>query len=122
MALEKKLKRLQQLKKEVAAKYKEINKLQNEVIDEMLKVKKKEVDLSKTLHATLAWCIEKKIDYDKLIKEYPDIYLFGLKPTFSRKQALNSVSEEVLSSVLKSCIVQEKNYSIKFKRGVKKHE
>ena len=120
MTLEEKLKKIQSLKKEVTNKYIEINKIQKEVIEEMLDSKTKSVEISKGLQAVLVSFIEKKIDYDKLTKDYPDIYVLGLKTTFSKKQALNCISSKVLESVLKDCIITEKSYDIKYKRGVRK--
>lgn len=116
MTLDQKANKILKIKKNVTKEYKEMSRLKKEIIEEMSNLDIKDLELSKGLHAIVVSNYEKQIDYDKLFNTYPDIYVLGLRTTFSKKQALNSISSKVLSNVLKDCIKKENDYDIKFKR------
>ena len=114
--MKQKLDRLQEIKANVRLEYIEMNTLKKEIVKEMVETDNKVVDIDKTTQATLVWVVDKKIDYDKLIKLYPDIYKLGLRPTFSTKQALNSVSATLLTKIIKDCTKQSSQYNLKVGR------
>ena len=114
--MKQKLKRLQEIKANVRLEYAEINSLEKEIIKEMVETDNKIIDLDKATQATLVWVVDKEIDYDKLVKLYPDIYKLGLKPTFSTNQALNSVSPNLLNKIIKDCTKTTAQYSLKVGR------
>ncbi len=111
-----KLHRLQEIKANVRSEYAEMDVLKKEIVKEMVESKTKIVDIDKHLQATLVWVVEKDIDYEKLMRLYPDIYILGLKPTFSTKQALNSVSPNLLNKIIKDCTKQSAQYNLKVGR------
>jgi predicted phage-related endonuclease len=116
MELKESLKRIEQVREEIKKSYVELDRLKKEVVKELVESGSKTVDLEGDLHATLVWVVEKKIDYDKLQKEYEDIYVLGLRPSFSKTQALNSVSAPLLNKILKDCTITEMGYELKTKR------
>lgn len=117
MSLNENLKRIEQVQEEVKQKYVELDRLKKAVVKEMLESGNKNIVLENDgLHATLVWVVEKKIDYDKLQKNYEDIYVLGLRPSFSRTQALNSISLPLLNKVLKDCAITEMGYELKTKK------
>jgi glutamate racemase len=117
MSLVENLKRIEQVQEEIKQKYIEIDHLKKAVVKEMLESGNKDITLENGLHETLVWVVEKKIDYDKLQKQYEDIYILGLRPSFSRTQALNCISLPLLNKVLKDCTITEMGYQLKEKKG-----
>jgi hypothetical protein len=114
--MKQKLDRLQEIKANVRLEYAEMDILKKDIVKEMVETDTKIIDLDKNTQATLVWIVEKDIDYDKLMKLYPDIYKLGLRPTFSTKQALNSVSPKLLNKIIKDCIKETKEYKLKVGR------
>ena len=115
--MQQKLNRLQEIKANVRNEYAEMNVLKKDIVKEMVESQNKIIDIDKSTQATLVWTVEKNIDYDKLMKLYPDIYKLGLKPTFSTKQALNSVSPTLLNKIIKDCTKETKEYKLKVGRS-----
>jgi hypothetical protein len=111
--MKQKLEIIQSIKANIRLEYVVMNKLKKEIVKEMVETNTKLIDLDKNTQATLVWAVDKEIDYDKLMKLYPDIYKLGLKPTFSVKQALNSVSPKLLNKIIKDCIKETKEYKLK---------
>jgi hypothetical protein len=111
--MKQKLKRLQEIKANVRTEYAEMDILKREIVKEMVESNNKIVDIDKNSQATLVWVVDKKIDYTRLIELYPDIYKLGLKPTFSTKQALNSVSPNLLTKIIKDCTKANAQYNLK---------
>jgi len=116
MILEESLKRIEKVREEIKQKYIEIDRLKKEVVKEMVESGNKTVDYKGDLHATLVWVVEKKIDYDKLQRDYEDVYVLGLRPSFSRTQALNSISAPLLNKILKDCTTIKMGYELKNKK------
>ncbi len=111
--MKQKLEIIQSIKANIRLEYVVMNKLKKEIVKEMVETNTKLIDLDKNTQATLVWVVDKEIDYDKLMKLYPDIYKLGLKPTFSTKQALNSVSPKLLNKIIKDCTKTTKEYNLK---------
>jgi len=111
-----KLARLQALKLNVKKEYVEINALKKDIVKEMVETDSKEIAYDQNTKATLEWVVEKAIDYEKLMKLYPDVYRLGLKPTFSTRQALHSISKELLNKVIKDCTKGSAQYNLKVGR------
>ncbi len=122
--LSKKLERINEIRQEINKLYAELNPLKQEVIKHMVEndMQKEVVKLSETHIATLKWTIEKKIDYEKLQRCYPDVYKMGLKPVFSSTQALNSVSSKLLNKILKDCYNTNMGYKLDIKKRGKQDE
>ena len=110
------LNRLQEIKANIRSEYAEMDILKKDIVKEMVETDNKIVGLDKNTQATLVWMVEKKLDYDRLMKLYPDIYKFGLRPTFSKTQALNSVSPKLLNKILKDCTKTKAEYKLKVGR------
>ena len=90
--------------------------LKKDIVKEMVEMDIKVLDIDKNTQATLVWAVDKDIDYDKLMKLYPDIYKLGLHPVFSIKQALNSVSPKLLNKIIKDCTKTNAKYNLKVGR------
>ena len=114
--MKQKLDRLQEIKSNIRLEYAEMDILKKDIVKEMVETNNKVIDLSNGKQATLVWAVENKIDYDKLMKLYPDIYKLGLKPIFSTKQALNSVSPKLLNKIIKDCTKTTAQYNLKVGR------
>ena len=114
--MKQKLDRLQEIKANIRLEYAEMSVLKKDIVKEMVETDNKIVNIDSDLQATLVWVVEKNIDYDKLMKLYPDIYKLGLKPTFSTKQALNSVSPKLLNKIIKDCTKTTAQYNLKVGR------
>jgi predicted GTPase len=114
--MKKNLNRLQEIKANIRLEYAEMDILKKDIVKEMVETDIKVLDFGKTTQATLVWVVENKLDYDKLMKLYPDIYKLGLRPTFSTKQALNSVSPKLLNKIIKDCTKTSSKYKLKVGR------
>ena len=114
--MKQKLDRVQEIKSNIRLEYAEMSVLKKDIVKEMVETDNKIVDIDKGSQATLVWVVEKNIDYDKLMKLYPDIYKLGIKPTFSTKQALNSVSPNLLNKIIKDCTKTTAQYNLKVGR------
>ena len=111
-----KLDRISELNETIRKAYVELNSLKSEVVKEMVLNDVKSIDLSDKEEITLKWVIEKEIDYERLQKLYPDVYLFGLRQTFSAKQALNCVKKDLLHKIIKDCVLINAEYKAKVGR------
>ena len=116
--MKQKLDRLQEIKANIRLEYAEMDLLKKAIVKEMVETDNKIIDLDKSNQATLVWAVDKEIDYNKLMKLYPDIYKLGLRPTFSTKQALNSVSPKLLNKIIKDCTKQSSKYKLKVGRKI----
>ena len=114
--MNRKLNRLLEIKANVRSEYAEMNTLKKEIIEEMVVSGNKVVDYDPITQAALVWVIEKEINYEKLMKWYPDVYRLGLKPTFSTTQALNSISKDLLNKIIKDCTEIDQKYNLKVGR------
>ena len=114
--MKQKLDRLQEIKANIRLEYAEMDTLKKEIVKEMVETDNKIVGLNNNNQATLVWIVEKNIDYIKLMELYPDIYKLGIKPTFSTKQALNSISPNLLNKIIKDCTKTTKEYKLKVGR------
>ena len=59
------------------------------------------------------------IDYDKLKKNYPEIYKQGLVASFSFAEASKTMDVKMLRQVMKDCMVKAPNYKLKYERSNK---
>ena len=66
--------------------------------------------------ATLKWVYEKEIDYKKMEELYPEIYVLGLLPQFSKKQLLKVINKEQANLILRECTYDTSHYKVKLKR------
>ncbi len=117
MNLKEKIDELLVLKEKVKQSYTRMNTLEKEIVEEMKESGFKSVSLSDEEKIVLTQVFEKEIDYDKMLRDYPDVYELGLKTTFSRTQALNSCSATLLNKIIKDCSKITSNYKIKVKKG-----
>ena len=111
--MKQKLDRLQEIKANIRFEYAEMDILKKDIVKEMVETRNKFINFEVNNQATLVWFIEKNIDYIKLMKLYPDIYKLGIKPTFNMKQALNSISPNLLNKIIKDCTKTTKEYKLK---------
>lgn len=114
--MKQKLDRLQEIKANIRLEYAEMDILKKDIVKEMVETSNKEINLGNGNQAVLVWAVENKIDYEKLMKLYPNIYKLGLKPTFSTKQALNSVSPKLFNKIIKDCTKTTAQYNLKVGR------
>jgi hypothetical protein len=120
-----KIKRLSEIRKEIQASYSELNELQKEIVKEIVESKQvenyKSIDISEEEHMDLVWAYEKRIDYDGLLKDHPEIYEIGLQTTWSKTQALNSIdSKTLLETILSGYTTVLGEYKVKISKNSKK--
>ena len=122
MTLNEKLKKVQEIRNKISKLYIELNTIKSDIVKDMVESDKQKetIDIDSNYQATLVWAVEKKIDYEKLMESYPDIYILGLKNTFSSTQALNSISSNLLNKVLKDCYKTNMGYELEFKKRRRK--
>ena len=116
-----KLTRLQEIRNEVRKLYAEKDKLEQEVIDNMVLNDLKEIDLNDNGNelATLKWVFETKLDYERLQALYPKIYEQGLITSFSVNRALKSVDKKLLKMIIDDCRTASPHYEIRYKKKKK---
>lgn len=121
--VQEKLNRFEEIRLEINALYKEKNTLEKEIIQFFLENKENfnEIELEEHI-ITLKWLYEKEIDYEKLEKLYPEIYVLGLVPTFSKKHLLQFIDKEQARLVLRECTYNQDHYKVVSKRKRKKHK
>jgi predicted phage-related endonuclease len=107
------LKRLGEIRKSIKALYQEKSELESELIKGLLEKGEKSVMITENEHLDLVWVFDKKIDYDRLKANYPDIYELGLITSFSSKQALLSMDKELWDAVLRDCLTLDPHYEVK---------
>lgn len=117
-----KLKRLESIRNEINILYAEKQVLDKDVIQYFIDNKDKfsELELDDYI-VSLKWIYEKEIDYEKLEEMYPEIYILGLLPTFSKKQLLKVVDKEQARLILKECTYDTSHYKMVMKRKRKKY-
>lgn len=118
-----KLSRLQEIRDEVRKLYAEKEKLEQEVIDNMVLNDLKEIDLNDNgigdELVTLKWVFETKLDYERLQALYPKIYEQGLITSFSVNRALKSVDKKLLKMIIDDCRTARPHYEIRYKKKKK---
>jgi hypothetical protein len=111
------LKRLAEIRQEITALYKEKYTLEQSLIDKMVASKEKTAELDDgTYRYTLVWVYDKKIDYERFQRLYPDVYQLGLQTTFSMNTALRAIDSGLLEAIIKDCTTVNPHYKIKGKR------
>lgn len=115
--MEKKLEKYEQNRLKINEIYREQNKLEKDIIKHFLDNKEKfsEIELDKHM-MTLKWIYDKHIDYEKLEKLYPDIYVLGLETTFSKTRLLKVMDRKEAEIVLRECTYNSSHYKIKMSR------
>lgn len=129
--LNKKLIELHHIREHIKATYQRLNELEKEIIDEIVadsefKSEYKSIDIDDKIHADLVWAFEKRIDYDRLKAEQPELWQQGLYTAFSPSQCLKGISHRALvETVLKDYTTLDGHYTIKtkeIKKGVRRNE
>ena len=110
--MDKNLKRLGEIKKEVANLYKEKYKIEQSIIDDMVENKEKTLKLNDDDFMTLKWVYDKKIDYNRMETIYPEVYEQGLMTTFSKTVALMSMDRKLFKMILDDCITIDPHYEL----------
>lgn len=121
--IKEKLDRLEEIRIEVNNLYAERNAMEKEIIQHFLDNKEnfKEIELERHI-ITLKWLYEKEIDYEKLAELYPDIYVLGLLPTFSKKHLLKVIDKKQAELVLRECTYDTSHYKILMRKKRKKYK
>lgn len=117
-----KLKRLEEIRIETNNLYIEKQSLEKEIIQHFIDNKElfNEIELDNHI-ATLKWVYEKEIDYEKLEELYPEIYILGLRPKFSRKQLLKVIDDvNMIKLILRECTYNTSHYKLQLKNKRKK--
>lgn len=114
-----KLNKIEELRNEVKNAYVEINKLEKEIIEEWLENKDLKLESDKNYYQML-WIYNKEIDYKKLEQEYPEIYILGLRPTFSKEHLFHSVDKDMANKILRKYTYDLSEYKLK-KEGRNKY-
>ncbi len=119
--MEQELKRLEEVRGEINKLYREKSELETKVIQHMITQGDKSVQtLDDKSILTLKWVYEKKIDYEKLEREYPDVYELGLLTTFSANKCILAMDRIIFNEILKECTIPNNHYELK-KESVKKY-
>ena len=112
---------LHHIREHIKETYKRLNELEQEIIDEIvaddnLKAEYKNTNIDDTIHADLVWAFEKRIDYDRLKVEQPELWKQGLYTAFSPSQCLKGITSSALvKTVLKDYTTLDGHYTIKTK-------
>ena len=115
--MKKKLERLSEIRTSINELYKEKSRLEDEIITHVIdnKLDKENIMLDDKMRMALVWVVDKRIDYDKLQKDYPDVYELGIVPTFSATQALNGIDRDLFNKILRDCTTVRPHYKAKYK-------
>lgn len=119
--MQEKLNRLEEIRIKTNELYTEKYALEKEIIQHFLDNKENfnEIELEEHI-ATLKWVYEKEIDYKKMEELYPEIYVLGLLPQFSKKQLLKVVDKEQARIILKECTYDTSHYKTMLKNKKKR--
>lgn len=109
-----KLDRIEEIRNDIKNSYVELNKLEKEVIELWLENKDLVLESKKHIYQML-WIYEKEIDYEELEKNYPEIYILGLRPSFSKEHLFHSVSVSVGNEILRNHTYDLSRYKLKRK-------
>lgn len=112
-----KLIRLEEIRLKTNELYTEKYALEKEIIQYFLDNKENfnEIELEEHI-ATLKWVYEKEIDYEKMEELYPEIYVLGLLPQFSKKQLLKVINKDQANLILRECTYDTSHYKVKLKK------
>lgn len=112
-----KLNRLEQIRNETNALYAEKQGLEKEIIQHFIDNKENfdSIELDDYI-ASLKWVYEKHIDYEMMEELYPEIYVMGLLPTFSKRHLLKLVDKEQARLILRECSYSSSHYKVMLKR------
>ncbi len=118
-----KLIRLEEIRLKTNELYTEKYALEKEIIQYFLDNKENfnEIDLEEHI-ATLKWVYEKEIDYEKMEELYPEIYVLGLLPQFSKKQLLKVINKEQANLILRECTYDTSHYKVKLRKKKRRYK
>lgn len=118
-----KLIRLEEIRLKTNELYTEKYALEKEIIQYFLDNKENfnEIELEEHI-ATLKWVYEKEIDYEKMEELYPEIYVLGLLPQFSKKQLLKVINKEQANLILRECTYDTSHYKVKLKKKKRRYK
>ena len=112
--LEKALERYDEIQRELSSLYVEREKLASNIIDLYLTDKEKYANLgSEWFNYDFIFSNKHFIDYEKLERDYPHIYVLGLQPSFSKNVLLKSIDSKTANLILKECTYSDNKYKIK---------
>jgi len=114
------LKELQEINQKIKKIYAKKSVIEAKIIEIMVERKEKEVVYNENEISTLVWVFDKKIDYEKLQKEYPQVYELGLYTSFSATRALKSMDSKLFNAILRDCTTVEPHYELKRKGKIKR--
>ena len=122
--MKKELERLTELRKQLRDIYAEKSELEKAIVAYAVgnDLQKGEMELNDQEVITFAWVFDKKIDYEKLMEQYPDIYELGLKTTFSASQAMLAMDKKLLRKILDDCSVSNPHYEAKVVKKKKRRK
>lgn len=118
-----KLIRLEEIRLKTNELYTEKYALEKEIIQYFLDNKENfnEIELEEHI-ATLKWVYEKEIDYEKMEELYPEIYVLGLLPQFSKRQLLKVINKEQANLILRECTYDTSHYKVKLKKKKRRYK
>lgn len=118
-----KLIRLEEIRLKTNELYTEKYALEKEIIQYFLDNKENfnEIELEEHI-ATLKWVYEKEIDYEKMEELYPEIYVLGLLPQFSKKQLLKVINKEQANLILRECTYDTSHYKVKLRKKKRRYK
>lgn len=64
---------------------------------------------------SLKWVYDKIIDYEKLEAEYPEIYILGLRPEFSKLHLLKVIDKKQVELIIRECTLNTSRYKLDVK-------
>lgn len=121
--MQEKLIRLEEIRLKTNELYTEKYALEKEIIQYFLDNKENfnEIELEEHI-ATLKWVYEKEIDYEKMEELYPEIYVLGLLPQFSKKQLLKVINKEQANLILRECTYDTSHYKVKLRKKKRRYK
>lgn len=115
--VKKKLDRLEDARQEINNLYIERQNIEKEIIPFMIENKDKFKSFENEDYIfKLTWVFDKYIDYEKMKKQYPDIYMLGLTRTFSKNVLLKTVDNKTAAKILKDCTYDGSHYRVRDKK------
>ena len=110
--VENKLKEIQEHRANIRKEYSAINKLEGDIIQLMIENDLKDIEVDNRIYE-LMWVYDKKIDYELLEREYPEIYRLGLYTSFSKKLLYNSIDKSKADAIIRECTTLAPHYELK---------
>lgn len=99
--------------------YGELYTLENEFINRIRAktLPKENTPLNNDYDIVIKYYANRLIDYNRLKRDYPDMYALGLISTFSVDELLKTVDRETALAIIRDVSVRNPKYVLRYERG-----